>query len=77
MNNKFGERLKELRIKNNLSQIQLAKILNVNSTTINKWEKNINTPRPFKVIEVCKYFHVSFDYLLGLSNSPEIKKRKF
>ncbi len=62
---KFGDRLKELRIKNNLSQRELAKKLNISKTAINYWEKGLRTPTLDVVINIADYFGVTLDYLSG------------
>lgn len=61
----FGERLKELRKKNNLTQQQLAYILCLKRGNIAKWETKRAIPS-FEIIEViANYFEVVPDYLLG------------
>lgn len=66
----FSKRLKELRIKNNLTQFQLAEILNVSGSTITMYENSKRTPDINTIIKISIYFNVSIDYLLGLSNVP-------
>lgn len=39
---KFSEKLKELRIKNEYSQEQLAELLNVSRQAITKWESGVS-----------------------------------
>lgn len=69
----FGNRIKELRIEKNLTQKELAKILNIRNTTISAWEKDIAEP-PFEtLVYFCKLFNVSADYLLGLENDDGTK----
>lgn len=57
-------KLKELRIKHNLSQSDLARILNVTSQTILNWENEIHEPSIKKLIEIADYFNVTIDYLV-------------
>ena len=62
------ERLFLLREKNNLEQKEIAHIIGVSQQTYSTWEvgtkiiplKHLNT--------MCNYYHVSLDYMLGLSN---------
>ena len=63
----FAEKLKELRIKNNLTTYQLAKEINVSPTAITRWEKNQREPAITNLYNLSKFFHVSSDYLLGLT----------
>ncbi len=66
--NKFAERLKALRIENNLTQIQLAKSLKIDQTYISKWELGKRIPNIYSIIAICNYFKVSSDYLIGLTD---------
>lgn len=64
----FKERLKELRIAESLSQTQLAKELKVNQRTISNWETGVRQP-DFETLEkIAKFFSVSTDYLLGITD---------
>ena len=70
MNNSItGERIKELRLEYNLSQAKLGEILMVSQDTISLWEKNKALPNAEYIISMCKFFDVSADYLLGLSEA--------
>lgn len=66
--NKFAERLKELRLENNLSQRDLAKELNVSQAAIARWETKKQIPNIDVAIMVAKYFKTTTDYLLGLED---------
>lgn len=63
---------KELRKKKGLTQTELAKILNLNQTTIGKWENNNLKVIPdyTTLIALSKLYGVTTDYLLG--NSTEL-----
>lgn len=67
-------RLTELRKLKGISQIELAKILNVNQNTISRWEKGERDPNPDMLKNIAAYFNVSVDYLLGEDNPPTNKK---
>ncbi|MBQ8522480.1 MAG: helix-turn-helix transcriptional regulator [Clostridia bacterium] len=64
----FAQRLKELRLENELSQNQLSKQLGVSQAAINKWEKGIIIPTLDSAVIVAKFFGVSIDYLAGLED---------
>ncbi len=68
----FAKRLKYLRLKNNISQKELAKLLNVGVSTISNYETGRNEPSYEKLIILAKYFNVSIDYLLGYSENKKI-----
>ncbi|MCQ2603723.1 MAG: helix-turn-helix domain-containing protein [Spirochaetia bacterium] len=64
----FGERLKILRKTANLSQTDLGKILGISCATISQYESDSRFPNQEILILICKYFNISSDYLLGLSD---------
>ena len=63
--------LKDLRKKKGLTQEALASILGLERSTIGKYEgtKQVK-PSPDVLIQIGKYFNVSTDYLLGLTDDP-------
>lgn len=67
----FAEKLKELRKKKDLTQNEMATILNTVQTTYSGWEKN-KEPKYIKLKEIANYFKVSIDYLLD--NEKEKKE---
>lgn len=70
----FGERIKQLRIEKNLTQIELGKILNIRNTTISAWEQDIAEP-PYETLKkICIIFDVTADYLLGLEDEDGHKE---
>lgn len=69
----FGDRLKELRKKNNIKQEDLAEKIKVTQNTVSNWECNTAKPDVDTIILLSKIFNVSTDYLLGLEDA-EIKK---
>lgn len=56
--------LRELRISNNLSQSELAKIIGVSGQTILNWENGIYEPKINQLITLADYFNVTVDYLI-------------
>lgn len=64
----FCERLKELRIENNLSQKDLAKRIDVSDGTICFWENGTNEPKLSYIKKLAIFFDVTTDYLIGLEN---------
>lgn len=68
----FGDRLKSLRTENNLTQEELAKHFYLNKSSISKYEKNLQLPENNMLMEIAKFFHVSLDYLLAISDDRNI-----
>lgn len=64
----FAERLRELRLEKNLSQMQLSKATGLSHTAIVYWETQQRIPNANAVVILAKFFDVSADYLLGLKN---------
>ncbi|MDE6059753.1 MAG: helix-turn-helix domain-containing protein [Clostridia bacterium] len=65
---KFIERLKELRLEKGLTLVQLAKETGISHGAIGFWESGKRVPNALAIITLAKYFNVTSDYLLGLSD---------
>lgn len=65
---KLGERLKELRTEQGLTQSELAKRLNLNSVTYLRYEKGQREPSLGLLMIFAEYFDVSVDYLIGFKD---------
>ena len=65
----IAERLKDIRIENDLTQAQMAKILNTTQTSYNRWENNVELISLKKLTKVCNYFNTSMDYLVGITRN--------
>lgn len=68
MKNIFGERLKELRLENEIGQVKLAEDLNVSKGIISLWENGLREPKLSNLVSLVQYFQVSIDYLAGLED---------
>ena len=66
----IGERLLELRKDADLTQDDLALILNINKHSISSYERDKSEPPDAIKIAIAKHFNVSVDYLLGLTDIP-------
>ena len=65
MDNKFGQRLKTLRLEHDLKQSELAKILEVSSSTIGMYEQGRRYADLETLTKIANHFNVSVDYLIG------------
>ena len=63
----LNERIKSLRLDRNWSQVDLAKMLHVTKQSVSNWENENIMPSVDMLIKIAKYFNVTTDYLLGLS----------
>ncbi len=64
----FSERLMELRKERGLSQATVARDLSVSLGIVCYWETNKSDPTASNIAKIAKYFNVTSDYLLGLSD---------
>lgn len=68
----IAERIKKLRCDSDISQAELARRLGVTRSSVNAWELGISMPTIQYVIEMARLWHVTSDYLLGLSNRQSL-----
>lgn len=61
----LGEKIKKIRITNNLKQSELAEILFVSEKTISSWENNRTLPDLNMIYKISDYFKKSFYYLIN------------
>ncbi|MBQ7236479.1 MAG: helix-turn-helix transcriptional regulator [Clostridia bacterium] len=61
---KFSENLNALRQTKQLTQKQLAKLLDVYQRTISAWEKGVCEPSFQMLSKICEIFDESFDNIL-------------
>ena len=68
MEYKFAQRLKELRLENKLSMIQLAKLMGITDGSICRWENGKHDIKGEELFKLAQIFKVSTDYLVGLED---------
>lgn len=66
----FSERIRELRQKSAVSQMQLANALRLTQNSIGMMERGHRGTTIDKLVLLAEYFHVSTDYLLGVTDDP-------
>ena len=69
----LNERIKQLRIDRNITQVALAKDLSVSKQSVSNWENNNIQPSIDMLIKIAESFSVSTDYLLGLDNKKYVE----
>lgn len=70
--NKFSSRLNSLLIENNITQSQLANLIDVTNVSICRYLSCERTPHLDTVVRISSIFNVSIEYLLGLSDNKSI-----
>ena len=68
----FGENLRNLRLRDKLTQAQLAQKLEMTKSVIGAYETGLRFPSYDVLIHIAKIFKVSTDYLLGVENRQEV-----
>ena len=67
--NKFAERLRELRTEKGLRLIDVGNAVGITLRAVCNYESGAREPSLDTLILLCKFFEVTADYLLGLSDS--------
>ena len=68
----FGNVLKTLRTKENMTQAQLAQKLGVTKSVISAYETGLRMPSYDILIHIAKIYNVSTDFLLGVERKSEL-----
>lgn len=68
----IGTRIMELRKKTGMTQADLARRMHLTRSSINSWEQEITCPSIDSLCSLAQIFHVSVDYLVGLSGKMTI-----
>ena len=66
-------RIKDIRLKYNLTQKEMADYLTINQSTYSKFELNKATIPIELLNKLSNYYNVSLDYLLKITDNPNIK----
>ena len=65
MSKNIGENIRELRIKKNMTQKELAERIFVTPQAISKWERGVGYPDILQMVPLADIFDVSIDMLFG------------
>lgn len=61
----FAKKIRKLRMSRNISQKDLADLLNVDRTTVARWETKDRMPDVFLLIRIADIFDTTLDELVG------------
>ncbi len=67
----YIERIRELREDRDMTQRDLAVVLNTTQQVYSRYEKGENELPLRHLITLCRYYGVSADYILGLTNRQQ------
>lgn len=66
----YVKRIRSLRRERELSQQQVAQVLGISQTMLARYERGANALPIRHLIALSRFYDVSSDYLLGLSDRP-------
>ena len=66
----LGTRLRQIREEKEISRRELAEFLNVTKTQISDIENGKSGTNLDRFYQLCNYYKVSSDYLLGITDDP-------
>ena len=72
----FFKKIEDLRIDNDKTQEEIAKLLNCKREVYRRYEKGIHEIPVWALIKLAAYYKTSVDYLLGLTDNPTPYERK-
>lgn len=72
----YGQKIRELRIKNKMTQTELAEKVGTTQKNISKYELEALDLSTETIIKLCKIFNESADYILGIENEDGTKNYK-
>ena len=64
----FGIKLKEIRLRQKITQPEIAKALGVNKSAVSKWENNLLEPNIELIKSLATFLNVTIDELLDFNN---------
>lgn len=66
----FAQRVQEVRKLHNETQRELGAVIGTKANNVCEMEGGKKTTTSEKIAKICRHYHVSADYLLGLSDDP-------
>lgn len=66
----LGKRIRELRKKKKMKQMELAILISKTKSTISSFERGTRQPNNMDLVKLSKILGTSSDYLLGITNDP-------
>lgn len=73
---KVAQRIRDLREDRDLNQTYIAEYLKTSQTVYSRYERNERDLPITMLYELCKFYNVSADYILGFTNTKTPLPRK-
>lgn len=67
----YYQRLRDIREDNDLTQTDVAKVLNIQQTQYSRYERGATQMSIDKYIVLAKYYNISLDYITGIIDEPK------
>ena len=67
----IGERITELRKQHNISQLQLARLMDVSRQAVSKWENDLSAPDTLRLIQLAEVLDTDVEYLATGNYAPK------
>ena len=67
----YKNKIKHFRERNNIKEIDLAKVLGISKSLYSEYENEIKTIPTKHMNTICNHLNVSFDYILGFNSKPQ------
>ena len=72
----YNERLRQIREDKDLTQTDIAKLLNVSQITYSQYERRVRSLPLEHLKTLCLYYGIKSDYILGIPNTLDYPERK-
>ena len=72
----YAVHLRDLREDNDLTQTNIAKLLNIKQNTYSQYESSVRQIPINTIVKLCKFYNTSVDYIIGLTNEKRPYPRK-
>ena len=72
----YYQRLRDIREDRDLTQKDIAQVLEIGQSDYSKYERGVNMMGIDKYIKLAQYYNISLDFLCGQIDKPE-KLRRF
>lgn len=70
----FGNRIRQLRKKHNLTQLELSEKVGIPKSTLAGYENGLRRPKFETMEKLAEVLHTSADFLIGITDNPQPSK---
>ena len=70
----MNNRLKELRVKKEKTQLQVQMETGIEQALLSKYENGVRVPPTETLVILADYYGVSMDYIMGRTDNPKVNR---